>query len=441
MIKDLKEETLKFIEINGFDELTNVQKETLKVTKKNLDVFVRAKTGTGKTHAYLIPIMEMINPKSNKTQVLISLPTRELAYQVYENTKLMKEVYPDLRISFLSGGTDRNKTNLKPHIIVGTPGRIKDIFTTTALAVNEVKMFIIDEADMTLEYGFIDDIDVVFSNMKKNPEVMCLSATCPKQLELFIKRYLNNPKVIQIEDKKRNPNINHILVNAKHREYKEELLRILPGINPYVCMIFANSKKEVEEVYNYLQKNNIACEMLHGDMEARKRKQAMKLLASEKCKYIVCSDVASRGIDVDGVSHVISLGIPKEKEFYLHRAGRTGRNSRNGTCFVIYKEQDIEALKAICKLGVTFKAQDFKNGVWKNANNPTVVKERKFKDDKEIVKLVTKKKEKVKPNYKKKKNEAIEKIKRKKRREFIQGKIKEERVERYKQKTREKKGY
>ena len=155
MMKQLKDTTKQFIELNGFTELTNVQKEVLKYTSSNKDVVALSKTGTGKTHAYLIPIMEMINPQSDKTQVLISVPTRELAYQVNQNAQLMKEVLPDLRIQLLAGGTDKKKVIDKmekaPHIVIGTPGRIKDLFVSNVLRVDFVQMFVIDEAMTNLE--------------------------------------------------------------------------------------------------------------------------------------------------------------------------------------------------------------------------------------------------------------------------------------------------
>ncbi|MBR4610945.1 MAG: DEAD/DEAH box helicase, partial [Erysipelotrichaceae bacterium] len=190
MNKKLKETTLRFIELNGFEELTNVQEEVLKYAGSGKDVIALSKTGTGKTHAYLIPIMEMINPVSDKTQVVISLPTRELAYQVHQNCLVMKEVFPDLRIQLLAGGTDKKKAIAKmekaPHIVIGTPGRIKDLFVSNALRVDFVQMFVIDEADMTLEFGFLEDIDVVFSHMVKDPQVLCFSATFPEELNVFV---------------------------------------------------------------------------------------------------------------------------------------------------------------------------------------------------------------------------------------------------------------
>lgn len=443
MNKTLKKETLEFIELNRFKELTSVQNEVLQYTKANKDVVAIAKTGTGKTHAYLIPIAEMINPKSNKTQVLISLPTRELAYQVYQNALLLNDIYGDLRISLVSGGTDKKRSKLSlekpPHIIIGTPGRIKDLFENNQIRVDTIQMFIVDEADMTLEYGFLEDLDVVFSRMVKHVETLCFSATFPQSLNLFVKKYLANPKIIYVEDKKRDPKITHILINSKHRTYDETLGLLLPQIHPYMCLIFANSKKEADETYKYLQDKEYKVLLLHGGLESRERKQALKALQSKRYTYVVCSDVASRGIDIDAVTHVISLGFPSELEFYTHRAGRTGRNTKDGTVYAIYNESDSNAIATLKKQGIKFKEQAIKGNGLKDVVKKKRVNKRDEELEKEIAKTLYRKKEKVKPNYKKKKKMAVEKIKRKAKREFIKNKIKEERKERYKQEARAKK--
>ena len=439
----LKDTTKQFIELNGFEELTAVQAEVLKYTAKNKDLVALSKTGTGKTHAYLIPVMEKINPVSDKTQVVISVPTRELAYQVNRNCQVMKEVFTDLRIELLTGGTDKKRSISRmektPHIVIGTPGRIRDLFVSNALRVDFVQMFIIDEADMTLEFGFLEDIDVVFSHMVKDPEVLCFSATFPEELNSFVKKYLNNPKIIRVEDKKRDPRINHVLINCKHKSYKEVVYDILPGFKPYVCLIFANSKAEAEEAYEYLSDKGVKALLIHGGLDSRDRQKAIKDLQAKKYTYVIASDVASRGIDIDGISHVVSMGLPKQLQFYMHRAGRTGRNEKDGTCYLLYKETDLPAIRDLNKKGVNFTAREFKKGQWKEANNPTGKRQIKTDvEEKQIVKTLHRKNEKVKPNYKKKKNREVEKIKRKRRREFIQKKIKEERIERYKQKQRNK---
>ena len=442
MNKTLKPETLEFIKLNNFKELTSVQNEVLQFTKAKKDVVAIAKTGTGKTHAYLIPIAEMINPKSNKTQVLISLPTRELAYQVYQNALVLKKVYPDLRIALVSGGTDRKRNALSlenpPHIIIGTPGRIKDLFSNNQIRVDTIQMFVIDEADMTLEYGFLEDLDVVFSRMVKHVEVLCFSATFPEELNLFVKKYLANPKIITVADKKRDPKIKHILINCKHRTYNEELLLLLPCIHPYVCLIFANSKKEADETYKVMLENGYHAVLLHGGLEARQRKQALKALNSKEHTYVVCSDVVSRGIDVDAVTHVISLGFPKELEFYIHRAGRTGRNTKDGVAYALYNESDQNAIATLKKNGVEFKEQTIKGNSLKDVVKKKRINKKDEELEKQIAKTLYRKNEKVKPGYKKKKKAQIDKLKRKAKREFIKNEIKKQRKERYKQEARAK---
>lgn len=413
------------------------------MANKQKDIVALAKTGTGKTHAFLIPIMNMIDPDNETTQVIISSPTRELAFQIYQNARLMQNIYPNLRIKLLSGGLDtkRMKEGLKkaPQIVIGTPGRIKDLFSDSTLRVDLVKMFVVDEADMTLEYGFLDDIDAIFSRMS-NPQIMCFSATLSEGLRPFISKYLNRPQIIEIEDdEKVNPNIDHILINCKHKSYGEALLDILSGFNPYVCLIFANTRQECDEVYELFQRHNIKAIVLHGGLSSRERQKNVRLLNSKEYTYVIASDVASRGLDIDGISHVVSLGFPSELSFYTHRSGRTGRNGRHGICYALYKKEDENAINQLIKQGIKFTPKSFKNGQWRTLKALDFKRvTRSEKREKEIAKMLNTKKEKVKPNYKKKKTQKIESIKRKERQEYIRAKIKEERKERYKQAARAK---
>ena len=439
MFKQLKESTKKFIEINNFKDLNSVQKVALDNFNSKKDVFIVSKTGTGKTHAYLIPICEMINTVSNKTQVLISSPTRELAYQIYNQSLIMKEVYPDLRISLMSGGDIKSSSiEFSPHIIIGTPGRLKASFENSLIRTDTIQLLIIDEADMTLEYGFLEDLDYIFSRLIRHSKVMCFSATLKNDAKHFIKSYLYDPIILQVSDKRKDPNIKHYLINTKHRSYNETLLKLLPTINPFVCLIFANSKEEADDTYGCLRSQGYRVLLLHGGLESRDRRRAIKDLQSNKYTYVVCSDVASRGIDIDACSHVISLGLPKKTEFYIHRSGRTGRNGRNGESYVIYNDCDLRSINILKNDGICFIQKDIKG------NKIVDTKVRKYKGsnsvevEKQIKKIVSKKDKKVKPNYKKKKKLAIEKIKRKARREFIKGKIKEQRKERYRREARNK---
>ena len=205
-----------------------------------------------------------------------------------------------------------------------------------------------------------------------------------------------------------------------------------------MCLIFANSKDEADAAYEYLNENGYKTLLIHGGLETRERKQALNALYSKKYTYVVASDVASRGIDIDAVSHVISLGFPKELEFYIHRAGRTGRNTQTGTVFALYKEADQNAINSLKKQGVVFLEQSIKGDRLKDVVKRTRVNRMDEELEKQIAKTLYKKNEKVKPGYKKKKKMAVEKIKRRAKREHIRGKIKEERIERYKKLQREK---
>ena len=170
---------------------------------------------------------------------------------------------------------------------------------------------------------------------------MCFSATLKNDAKHFISSYLHDPVILQVADKRKDPNIKHYIINTKHRSYNETLLKLLPTINPFVCLIFANSKDDADDTYGCLKSHGYKTLLLHGGLESRDRKRAIKDLQSNKYTYVVCSDVASRGIDIDACSHVISLGLPKKTEFYIHRSGRTGRNGRNGESYVIFDEKDI----------------------------------------------------------------------------------------------------
>ena len=433
MLSKLKESTQKFLTLNNFKELNSVQKVSLDNFNSRKDLFIVSKTGTGKTHAYLIPICENINVLSNKTQVIISLPTRELAHQVYKSTSVLKDVYSDLRILFLSGGDNKqiSQNGLYPHIIIGTPFKIKDSIEKGYLNISTVQLFVIDEADMTLEYGFIDDLDYIFGSMKKHFKVMCFSATLKNEAKHFVSKYLLNPNIIYVKDKRKDPNITHYLINAKYRSYNDVLNSLLKIINPYVCLIFCNSREECDDTYNFIRQKGYKALLLHGGLDSRERKKALKDLELNKYSYVVCSDVAARGLDIDACSHVISLGFPVKKEFYTHRTGRTGRNGRSGEAYTIYNNDELNSLNSLKKDGFDFKMKEFKGSKLVDS------KVRKFKPkylkevEADINKIKNKKDKKVKPNYKKKKKMAIENIKRKARRNFIKNEIKKQKKERY----------
>lgn len=441
---NLKKETVRFIAANGFREPTPVQEEVIPAALRGKDIIGLSSTGSGKTHAYLIPIMEKIDPSLEYTQAVITAPTRELAVQIYEMARKMQDELPDLRIRLYVGGQDRERDiaqleSSQPHIAIGTPGRIKDLFLNAgALRIEKAGILVVDEADMTLEFGFLNEIDAFAGRLSEDLQMMAFSATMPDQLRPFIRRYMHSPVTFEIGEKVRfNPDIRHVLVPCYHHSYGETIRSILPGFNPYVCLIFANTRQEASEIAEDLRSHGMKVSEIHGDLTSRQRKQAMKEIAGAKHTYVVATDLAARGIDIGEVSHVISCGFPEDLEYYVHRAGRTGRAGSTGTCYALYRESDNGSIRSLQKRGIRFEHQRFKNGSWQQLR-PFGAKRRKPDDEltKQISQIMTKKNTKVKPGYKKKRAAEIDRLHRRKRQEMIRSKIREEKKAMYRERAK-----
>lgn len=434
----LQGDVLSFIENNHFQEPTMIQEKVIPLALKGKDIIGVSQTGTGKTHAFLIPIFNQINVEKNEVQAVVSAPTRELALQIYTKALDMQKVNKRIRIKLITGGTEKSKMSAQlrnqPHVVIGTPGRLKDLFLNEqSLLLQTAKMFVVDEADMTLEYGFLEDIDQICSRMRK-VQMMSFSATVPEQLRLFLKKYMHQPETIDIKvDKKFKPRIDHILIPCKHHSYSAMLLKLLPTFHPYLCLIFANTRQEASEATETMRSAGYGVIELHGDLTSRERRSAMKDIELGKHNYIVASDIAARGMDIEGVSHVISLGFPKEIDFYIHRAGRTGRAGKQGICYALYNEKDEAAIRILQQRGIHF---DHYRVVGNELSElKPIFYKRKRNDDpleKEIAKIVKNKKQKVKPGYKKKQKIQVAKLKRKHKRSLIQTEIKKQAKEKAK---------
>lgn len=443
---NLKEYTKRFIAINHFTQPTPIQEETIPSALRGKDIIGLSATGSGKTHAYLIPILERINVEADICQAVITAPTRELAAQIYEMAKVMHDVDERIRVSLYVGGQDREKDIEKlkrqqPHIAIGTPGRIKDLFLNAGeLRIDKASILVVDEADMTLEYGFLDEIDAFAGRMQEDLQMMAFSATMPDQLKPFLKKYMHHPVTFQIGEAVRfNPDITHVLVPCYHHTFAETITSILPGFQPYVCLIFANTRKEAASIAEELRKTGVSVSEIHGDLTSRQRKQSMKSIAAAENTYVVATDLAARGIDIAEVTHVISCGFPSDLEYYVHRAGRTGRAGSKGTCFALYHEEDDAAIRSLQKRGIKFEHRRFKNENWVDLRGYGIKFQRK--EDTELDRKIAmvynnKKNTKVKPGYKKKRKNAIARIYQKKKREMIRSKIREEKKAMYKERAR-----
>ena len=437
--KELKPEIQALIEKKNFRDFTPIQQKAYPLIMKGKDVVGISATGTGKSHAFIIPILQLIDTSKDQIQAVVTAPTRELARQLYRQFSEINEFDDSYRIKLISSGMDKSRMieglNSQPHIVIGTVGRLKDLFVDEAvLRLDKAKILVVDEADMTLELGFIDEVDQICGRLNRKLQMLVFSATIPAQLQPFLRKYMNKPVIIEAEDDHpNNPQIEHVRINCRHLSYQEKLLRILPGINPYVCMIFARTKNEVKTTSDLLKENGYSIIELHGDLTTRERKQALKAIDSDQISYIVCSDIMARGLDIPSVSHVISLGLPSSLEYYTHRSGRTGRAGRSGISYLLFNEKDIQGIKTLRTQGFEFEYRDYRKSGWVTVK-PFDYKPSKPKNefDEEIEKIRKRPVKKVKPGYKKKIAAEIESVRRRQRRLMIKASIKQQQKERAK---------
>ena len=410
----------------GFRDFTEVQNLVIPKANKGLDIIGCSQTGTGKTHAFLIPIFEALDLDNHDVQAVITAPTRELAQQIYNfavHIAKFSETHIDIRKYV--GGSDREKeiNRLKksqPMIVIGTPGKIYDLaIKENLLNVYKAKTFVIDEADMSLEIGFLEDIDKLAASMNEGLQMMVFSATIPEKIRPFLRKYMNKPTEIFIKPKELSSlNIEHIFIPIKSKSREDVLLSLVKTINPYIALVFCNRKETVEEIGTLLYSNGYNVTKLHGDITPRQRKQVMDRIKKAEFQYIVASDIASRGIDIDGVSHVVNYELPKDMEFYIHRSGRTGRASYTGMAISLYTPKDESYLDFLENKGIDIIYKDIKNNELVNRRDRNErIKRIQSTKSIEIEKLNLKRKnKKVKPGYKKKFHRTVQKAQQKARR-------------------------
>jgi ATP-dependent RNA helicase CshB len=404
-----------------FYKPTEIQERLIPSIIRGESAIGQSQTGTGKTHAYLLPIIERINPKLHEVQAVITAPTRELATQIYhEILKIIKFCSDEEKITArcFVGGTDKLRTieklKVQPHIVVGTPGRINDLAKEQALNVHTAKTLVIDEADLMLDMGFIYDVDQIAARMPKNLQMLVFSATIPEKLKPFLRKYMENPKYIHVAPKQvAAEKIEHVLVPLRHRDKVKLLHDMLLLYNPYLAIVFTNTKKMADEVATALSEKGLKVGILHGDLTPRERKKMMKQIRNLEFQYIVATDLAARGIDIEGVSHVINYELPRDLEFYVHRVGRTARAGYSGIAATIYEPSDQDMLAKLEKMGIEFVHRDIVRDEWVDLPEWNKRSKRKKEDNEieQIIKKTVKKPKKVKPGYKKKLKEEMEKQK------------------------------
>lgn len=410
----------------GFYEPTEIQARMIPLVLKKESAIGQSQTGTGKTLAFVLPILEKIDPKIKEVQAVITAPTRELASQIYHQIlKVTEHCSPEnpIMTRCYIGGTDKQRTieklKVQPHIVVGTPGRIKDLMIDQALFVHTSEILVVDEADMMLDMGFIEDLDQVAAKMPENLQMLVFSATIPEKLKPFLKKYMENPKTVQIEsNRKTAENLEHYLLPSRHRNKKQLVHDMLLHYNPYLAIVFTNTKKMAEEVANFLIAKGLKVGRVHGDLNPRERRKMMKQIQDLEFQYIVATDLASRGIDIEGVSHIINYELPTDLDFYIHRVGRTARAGNSGIALTIYDISDEDALNRLEKMGIQFKTVDIKKEEFIELDDRNRRKTRVRQEDAadKAAKSMIRKPSKVKPGYKKKMQWEMDKIKKRQRR-------------------------
>ncbi len=422
----LKPFILEALQDIGFHEPTEIQKKLIPVALKRKSVIGQSQTGTGKTHSYLLPILHLIDPSEEKVQAVILAPTRELAGQIHEEILKITKFCPpgeEIRSRLFTGGMDKKrdmeKLKRQPHIVVGTPGRINDLAKEQALFVHTADILVVDEADLALEMGFIVDVDQVAARMPEKLQMLVFSATIPEKLKPFLRKYMENPEHIHIHPKQAAAeNIVHYLLPARHRSKPDLVCDLLTALNPYLAICFANTKDQTEELADELSRKGLKVAVIHGGLSPRQRRKVMKQIRDLEFQYIVATDLAARGIDIEGVSHVINYELPADLDFYVHRAGRTGRAGMPGTAVTIYERSDEDAVNRLEKRGISFVHVDIKKGQLVEIE-PRSKRKKRPQENSEIdaiARALLKKPKKVKPGYKKKLKKEIEMMKRRAKR-------------------------
>ncbi|GLO64943.1 MULTISPECIES: DEAD/DEAH box helicase [Oceanobacillus] len=342
---------MKALEKMGFEEATPIQAETIPHALEGHDVIGQAQTGTGKTAAFGIPLINKINPKVRKVQGLIVAPTRELAIQVAEEINRLAK-FKSVRALAIYGGQpmDRQIRALKdgPHIVVATPGRLLDHMRRKTIRIDEVHTAVLDEADEMLNMGFIDDIRDILKGIPEERQTLLFSATMPKEIRNIATTLMKEPKEVKVKAKEMTvENIDQYFIEIPEK-YKFDTLNNHLDINsPELAIIFARTKKRVDEVAEGLQARGYRSEGIHGDLTQGKRMSVLKKFKQGRVDVLVATDVAARGLDISGVTHVYNFDIPQDPESYVHRIGRTGRAGKMGEAISFITPREMAHLNLI----------------------------------------------------------------------------------------------
>ena len=348
----LSEDIQKAVRYMGFEEASPIQAKAIPAMISGIDLIGQAQTGTGKTAAFGIPLLEKVDPKLKKLQAIVLCPTRELAIQVADEIRNLSRYMHGIKVLPIYGGQDIVKQirSLKSgtQIVIGTPGRVMDHMRRKTMKLDFVHTVVLDEADEMLNMGFREDIEFVLSGVPEERQTVLFSATMPKPIMEITKKFQNNAKVIKVTKKELTvPNIEQYYYDVKPKKKEEVLSRLLDIYSPRLSVVFCNTKKQVDLLVNALLGRGYFAAGLHGDMKQEQRDRVMQGFRTGKTEILVATDVAARGIDVDEVEAVFNYDLPQDDEYYVHRIGRTGRAGREGRAFSFVSGKEVYKLKEI----------------------------------------------------------------------------------------------
>ena len=350
---NLSPEIIKAVGELGYEQPTEIQKQTIPFILSDIrDLIALAATGTGKTAAFSLPILDMIDDTSRKIQLLVLCPTRELCLQITKDIKNYTKYLPNIKTVAVYGGSSIveqiRSLREKPQIIVGTPGRVIDLIGRKSLDFSAIHWLVLDEADEMLSMGFKDDLETILKETPDEKQTLLFSATMNKEVERISKNYLTNPHKISVGSinavKK---NISHEYYVVSYRQKKEALKRLIDANPNQYSIIFCRTRAETQEVADFLMQNGYAADALHGDLSQAQRDTVMKNFRLKNIEILVATDVAARGLDVNSLTHVVHYSLPDDPEVFVHRSGRTGRAGKDGISMALIKPEETRKLKQI----------------------------------------------------------------------------------------------
>lgn len=349
----LSTELLLVIQELGYEALTPIQTQSLPLILAGKDVLGQAKTGSGKTAAYSLPILERLNAENNSLQALVLCPTRELATQVVGEIRKLGRRIPGLRVLALTGGTpgreQREALENGVQIAVGTPGRVADFITRGRIDLQNLKTAVLDEADKMLDMGFADEIRTIMRELPASRQTLLFSATFPESVDHLSKKFQRHATHVVIEDEPA-PAIEQVVYDCEEEDKAQVLMRVLQQHPSDATIIFANTKATVSVLVEMLENQEAASASLHGDLEQRERDRILTQFRNKSCRILVATDVAARGLDIDHLDLVVNYDLPITPEIYVHRIGRTGRAGQQGVAVTLAHPRDTLKLAEYEKL-------------------------------------------------------------------------------------------